>query len=85
MAETVHTRDLEDDQIAQAACDIANKIEAIAKGQPTAAVLYALGMVIASGVAKTKIRDVDATMTLITRAVRVELARQFSEGEDRDA
>lgn len=56
---------------------LANEAEQIFTGQPTATVLYAIGMLIAHAISMGEQRDVDATMKILGSVVRLELDRQF--------
>lgn len=69
---------LENDAMAIEAQKIANEIESIIIGRPSAAVMYGIGMVIASGVAQSKARSIEATMEALRAVVEDELDRQFT-------
>lgn len=65
--------------LAQEATDIANAIERAIEGKPSAAVMYALGMVLAHSVARAQTirRPIDETLALLRSIIVAELGRQF--------
>jgi len=54
--------------------DIANQIEELFHGEPTASCLYAIGMVAATAIAHAERRDKDRTMKLLSNIIDLEIA-----------
>lgn len=64
--------------ICEEAAEIANAVEKIMDGKQSASCLMALGMLIASSVAKGTTRDLNAEIGVLQKIAEGELKRQFT-------